>query len=84
VVHRHAIERTGEIFAWNGTTQSVLLDTTMNISSFPWLAPTNASAAVTMSLRLFCILPLLSITSPTETGTSSRRNNLRVCSVPFS
>ena len=25
---------TGEIFAWNGTTQTVLLDTTMNISSF--------------------------------------------------
>jgi len=25
---------TGEIFAWDGTTQSVLLDTTMNISSF--------------------------------------------------
>jgi hypothetical protein len=24
----------GEIFAWNGTTQSILLDTTMNISSF--------------------------------------------------
>ena len=55
-----------------------------NASSSGFDARTNASAAASTRPRSVRMLPLLSMSSPIETGTSSRLNNVIGCGFPFS
>src|SRR5271165_1817897 len=56
----------------------------MKTSSWGLDSLTKSTAAVSTLERSSCMLPLLSTIMPSDTGTSSRRNNLMGCSAPFS
>src|SRR5450755_427860 len=60
------------------------LKLTMKTSSWGLESFTKASAAASTLVRFSRMLPLLSITSPMETGTSSRLNTLICWGTPFS
>src|ERR1022692_3984216 len=60
------------------------LKLTMKTSSSGLESLTSVSAAASTLARLSRMLPLLSMISPMETGTSSRRKTLIACAAPFS
>ena len=70
----------GEIFGWNGSTQSVLLDTTMSISSF---GEDEAGEMLVMSLggsvsRIASTAPPCTLSiSPTSKSSTRRRHGQR-------
>src|ERR1700728_4469788 len=69
----------------NGTSRNgSSLKLTMNTSSCGLEALTKSNEAASTLCRFSRMLPLLSTMIPSEIGTSSRRNILMGCSIPFS
>ena len=69
----------------NGTSMRALsAKLTTNTSSSGFEARTNDRAATSTRSRRRRMLPLLSMSSPSDTGMSSRRNNVIGCCLPFS
>ena len=69
----------------NGTsTRALSLKLRTKISSCGFDARASASAAASTFGRSVRMLPLLSISSPSDTGTSSRRKSVMDCRLPFS